>query len=133
MAMEPVAQEVFKQRLYELAKENEAKQPEDPPAREAPVTSGDDVLEGMLSDLLGALRREGPGDPFSAEKVAAINAKASEAVTAPSGSDPPKTAGTSADASEPPTKAENAAGAPEPTGLLAAIRAAGAVMQREEP
>ncbi|CAE7369685.1 unnamed protein product, partial [Symbiodinium necroappetens] len=89
MAMEPVAQEVFKQRLYELAKENEAKQTQDPPPREAAVTSGDDVLEGMLNDLLGALRREAPMDPLSEEKVAAIATAAARAT----GSEPAESQG----------------------------------------
>ncbi|CAE7722396.1 unnamed protein product [Symbiodinium sp. CCMP2592] len=100
MAMEPVAQEVFKQRLYELAKDNEAKQTEDPPSREA-VTSGDDVLEGMLNDLLGALRREAPMDPLPAEKVAAIKATAQEATA--TGSGPAESQGERDDGTGPPT------------------------------
>ena len=30
------------------------------------------LAQGMLSDLLGALRREGPQDPLSAEKAARL-------------------------------------------------------------
>ncbi|CAE7730444.1 unnamed protein product [Symbiodinium microadriaticum] len=132
MAMEPVAQEVFKQRLYELAKENEAKQTQDPPPREAAVTSGDDVLEGMLNDLLGALRREAPMDPLSEEKVAAI-ATAAEAQAAcaarATGSEPAESQGGGC--------ADQALGAtdsPETTGpgLLAAVRAAESIMKGDQ-
>ncbi|CAE7580859.1 unnamed protein product [Symbiodinium sp. CCMP2456] len=132
MAMEPVAQEVFKQRLYELAKENEAKQTQDPPPREAAVTSGDDVLEGMLNDLLGALRREAPMDPLSEEKVAAIataaEVQAQAACAATAGSEPAESQGVLVD------QAPGAADGPEATGpgLLAAVRAAESIMKGDQ-
>ncbi|CAE7876357.1 unnamed protein product [Symbiodinium sp. KB8] len=152
MAMEPVAQEVFKQRLYELAKENEAKQTQDPPPREAAVTSGDDVLEGMLNDLLGALRREAPMDPLSEEKVAAI-ATAAEAQAAcaarATGSEPAESQGGrhslhtkrgGSGATATPggggcaDQALGATDSPETTGpgLLAAVRAAESIMKGDQ-
>ncbi|CAJ1422636.1 unnamed protein product [Effrenium voratum] len=72
-------QEVFKQRLFEMAKENEEKG--EPQEKEpAPVaTSGDAALEGMLNDLLAALRKEQPSDPLSPEQAAAVHAKAEAA------------------------------------------------------
>ncbi|CAJ1353918.1 unnamed protein product, partial [Effrenium voratum] len=84
-AME-LKQEVFKQRLFEMAKENEEKG--EPQEKEpAPVaTSGDAALElamgaseGMLNDLLAALRKEQPSDPLSPEQAAAVHAKAEAA------------------------------------------------------
>eukprot|EP00439_Symbiodinium_sp_Y106_P043382 s1891_g5.t1 len=128
--MEPVAQEVFKQRLYELAKDNEAKQTQDPPPREA-VTSGDDVLEGMLNDLLGALRREAPMDPLPAEKVAAIKATAAQEATA-TGSEPAESQGAVVDGRV--DQASEAADGPETTGpgLLAAVRAAESIMKGDQ-
>ncbi|CAK9093619.1 unnamed protein product [Durusdinium trenchii] len=118
-AVEPLAQEVFKQRLYELAKENENKPVE---AKPEAVTSGDTVLEGMLNDLLAALRKEQPQDPLSKEKVdqatAAAEAEVKKTETVPS---PTSTTGPLVAAE--PDQPKAGYGGPS-AGLLAAVQRA---------
>ncbi|CAK9093617.1 unnamed protein product [Durusdinium trenchii] len=107
------------QRLYELAKENENKPVE---AKPEAVTSGDTVLEGMLNDLLAALRKEQPQDPLSKEKVdqatAAAEAEVKKTETVPS---PTSTTGPLVAAE--PDQPKAGYGGPS-AGLLAAVQRA---------
>ncbi|CAK9093615.1 unnamed protein product [Durusdinium trenchii] len=125
-AVEPLAQEVFKQRLYELAKENENKPVE---AKPEAVTSGDTVLEGMLNDLLAALRKEQPQDPLSKEKVdqatAAAEAEVKKTETVPS---PTSTTGPLVAAE--PDQPKAGYGGPS-AGLLAAVQRASEMIKGE--
>ncbi|CAL1165890.1 unnamed protein product [Cladocopium goreaui] len=114
--------EVFKQRLYELAKENEPKPAE--AEKVEPVTSGDAALEGMLNDLLAALRKEQLKDPLTEEQVTRTNEAAEAAVKS-------KALAESQGYASDTIKAEAAEGdAPGPSaGLLAALRMAGDMMK----
>mmetsp|Transcript_13805 Transcript_13805/g.23773 ORF Transcript_13805/g.23773 Transcript_13805/m.23773 type:complete len:136 (-) Transcript_13805:59-466(-) len=121
--------EVFKQRLYELAKENETKPAEaggmirrrNHAEKVEPITSGDAALEGMLNDLLAALRKEQPQDPLTEEQVTKTNEAAEAAVKNKAVAESP---GYASDT----IKAEG--DAPEPSaGLLAALRMAGDMMK----
>eukprot|EP00434_Breviolum_minutum_P024435 symbB.v1.2.021579.t1/scaffold1870.1/size97822/2 len=115
--------EVFKQRLYELAKDNED-QPAEATKVEA-VTSGDAALEGMLGDLLAALRKEEPKDPLSEEQVKRAGEAAEATVK---GKDDGASEGYTTAA---PVEANVAPG--PSAGLLAAVKMAGDMMKGTDP
>ncbi|CAK9007650.1 Ubiquitin-like domain-containing protein [Durusdinium trenchii] len=98
-------------------------------AKPEAVTSGDTVLEGMLNDLLAALRKEQPQDPLSKEKVdqatAAAEAEVKKTETVPS---PTSTTGPLVAAE--PDQPKAGYGGPS-AGLLAAVQRASEMIKGE--